>query len=109
MFQILKDLVTIIDKVAKEHNKLSAIAETGYEAIPYGKWWTETLTNAIGNKKISYVLVWRNHGWNESMNPPRMHYYAPYKGQVSANDFIEYYKKDNTLFQKDVTKYKLYK
>lgn len=104
-----KRLVTIIDKVAKEHNKLSAIAETGYEAIPYDKWWTETLTNAIGDKKISYVLVWRNHGWNEHMNPPKMHYYAPYKKNVSADDFIEYYKKDNTLFQKDVTKFKLYK
>jgi mannan endo-1,4-beta-mannosidase len=104
-----KRLVTIMDKVAKEHNKLSAIAETGYEAIPYDKWWTETLTNAIGDKKISYVLVWRNHGWNEHMNPPKMHYYAPYKKNVSADDFIEYYKKDNTLFQKDVTKFKLYK
>lgn len=104
-----KRLVAIIDKVAGEHNKLSAIAETGYEAVPYGKWWTETLTDAIGDKKISYVLLWRNHGWNEGMTPPRMHYYAPYKGQVSADDFIEYYKKDNTLFQKEVTKFKLYK
>jgi mannan endo-1,4-beta-mannosidase len=104
-----KRLVTIIDKVAKEHNKLAAIAETGYEAIPYDKWWTETLTNAIGDKKISYVLVWRNHGWNEHMNPPKMHYYAPYKKNVSADDFIEYYKKDNTFFQKDVTNFKLYK
>lgn len=104
-----KRLVTIIDKVAREHNKLSAIAETGYEAVPYSKWWTETLTDAIGDKKISYVLLWRNHGWNEGMTPPRMHYYAPYKGQVSADDFIEYYKKDNTLFQKEVTKFKLYK
>lgn len=104
-----KRLVSIIDKVAKDHNKLAAIAETGYEAIPYSKWWTETLTNAIDDKKISYVLVWRNHGWNAHMNPPKMHYYAPYKGQVSADDFIEYYKKDNTLFQKDVTEFKLYK
>lgn len=104
-----KRLVTIIDKVATEHNKLSAIAETGYEAVPYSKWWTETLTEAIGDKKISYVLLWRNHGWNEGMTPPRMHYYAPYKGQVSADDFVEYYKKSNTLFQKEVTKFKLYK
>lgn len=104
-----KRLVDIIDKVAKEHNKLSAIAETGYEAIPYNKWWTETLSNAIGDKKISYVLVWRNHGWNEHMTPPKMHYYAPYKGNVSAADFVKYYKMSNTLFQKDVTKFKLYK
>lgn len=104
-----KRLVAITDKVAKEHNKLSAIAEAGYEAVPYSNWWTNTLTDAIGDKKISYVLLWRNHGWNEHLTPPKMHYYVPYKGQLSAEDFIEYYKKENTLFQKDVTKFKLYK
>ncbi|AWH86883.1 beta-mannosidase [Flavobacterium album] len=104
-----KNIVGIMDKVAREHNKLCAIAETGYEAIPDAKWWTGTLAEAIGDYKISYVLVWRNHGWNEWMKPPRMHYYAPYKGQVSAKDFTDFYKKDNTLFQSDVTKEKLYR
>ncbi|MDV6166896.1 glycosyl hydrolase [Flavobacterium sp. DG1-102-2] len=104
-----KRLVAIIDKVAKDHNKLAAIAETGYEAVPDSKWWTGTLTEAIGDKKISYVLLWRNHGWNEGMTPPRMHYYAPYKGQQSADDFVKFYNKGNTLFQKEVTKLKLYK
>ncbi|MEL1245409.1 glycosyl hydrolase [Flavobacterium sp. DGU11] len=105
----IKKLVSIITDVAKEHNKLSAIAETGYEAVPDAKWWTGTLAEAIGKQQISYVLVWRNHGWNEWMKPPRMHYYAPYKGQVSEKDFTDFYKKDNTLFQSDVTKEKLYR
>ena len=97
----------IMNEVANEHNKLMAFAETGYEAIPYEKWWTKTLTEAIGNYKISYVLVWRNHGWQEKEK--KMHYYAPYKGQVSENDFIEYYNQPNTLFQSDITKENLYK
>jgi len=104
-----KNLVTIIDEVAKEHNKLSAIAETGFEQIPYATWWTETLTNAIDNRAISYVLVWRNHGWNEFMKPPRMHYYGPYKGHKFEKDFVDYYNLPQTLFQKEVTKLNLYK
>jgi len=70
-----------MDEIAKEQNKLIALAETGYEAIPYDKFWTKTILESIGNYKISYVLVWRNHGWQEQEK--KMHYYAPYKGQVS--------------------------
>ena len=104
-----KNLVSIIDEVGKEHNKLAAIAEAGFEQIPYATWWTETLTNSIGNHKIAYILLWRNHGWNEHMTPPRMHYYAPYKGHKFEKDFVEYYNLPQTLFQKEVTKLNLYK
>lgn len=97
--------LTILEQVAKEKNKIPALAETGYEAIPYSNWWTNTLWKGIGNHKISYVLVWRNHGMQFN---GRMHYYAPYKGQVSANDFMNFYKLDKSLFEKDVAKEKLY-
>ncbi|WP_291104885.1 MULTISPECIES: glycoside hydrolase family 26 protein [unclassified Flavobacterium] len=99
----------IMDEVAKEQNKIMAFAETGYEQIPYDKWWTDTLMKAIGDYKISYVLVWRNHGWNESLNPPHMHYYAPYKGQLSEKDFVDFYNLDKILFEKDVAKENIYK
>ncbi len=97
----------IMDEIAKENHKIQAFAETGYEGIPYENFWTETLLNAIGNYKISYVLVWRNHGWQEKEN--KMHYYAPYKGQASEKDFIRFYNLDKTLFQKEVSKINLYK
>lgn len=96
----------ILSTIATEENKLMAIAETGYEQIPFASWWTETLAKAIGQHKISYVLVWRNHGYNEWMK--KMHYYAPYKGHGSSNDFMKFYELDNTLFEKDVAKEKLY-
>lgn len=104
-----KNLVSIVDEVGKEHNKLTAIAEAGFEQIPYATWWTETLTNGIGNRNISYVLLWRNHGWNDSMKPPRMHYYAPYKGHKYEKNFVDYYNLPQTLFQKEITKLNLYK
>lgn len=92
----------IIDEIGHEKHKLTAIAEAGYEAVPDPKWWTGTLSKAIGDYKISYVLLWRNHGWQE--NEKKMHYYAPFKGQVSEKDFIEYYNLDKTLFEKDIKK-----
>lgn len=99
----------IMDQVAKEEHKIMAFAETGYEQIPYSKWWTDTLMKAMGDYKISYVLLWRNHGWNEWMNPPKMHYYAPYEGHLSSKDFVDFYNLDKILFEKDVAKEKLYK
>lgn len=97
-----------MDQVAKEQNKVMAFAETGYEQIPYDKWWTDTLMKAIGDYKISYVLVWRNHGWNEYVNPPHMHYYAPYKGHPNEKDFVDFHNLERVLFEKDVAKLKPY-
>lgn len=96
----------LMSEIATEKNKLMAIGETGYEQIPFTSWWTETLSKAIGEHKISYVLVWRNHGYNQWMK--KMHYYAPYKDHGSAADFVKFYQQDNTLFEKDVAKEKLY-
>lgn len=102
-----QNLFAIIDQIATEQHKLIAFAETGYETIPYDKFWTKTLMNSMGNHKISFVLVWRNHGWQEQEK--KMHYYAPFKGHPNEKDFIEFYNLDRTLFQSDVTKENLYK
>ena len=99
-------LLNMVNEIAKEKDKLFALTETGYEAIPYADWWTETLLKAIGDNSISYVLVWRNHGyaeWNK-----KMHYYAPYRGQVSEKDFIRLYDLENTFFEKDISSKKIY-
>ena len=98
----VQNQLKIINEIGHEKHKLIAVAEAGYEAIPDPKWWTGTFSKAIGDYKISYVLLWRNHGWQE--NEKKMHYYAPFKGQVSEKDFIEYYNLDKTLFEKDIKK-----
>lgn len=96
----------IMDEIAKEHHKIPALAETGYEQIPYNRFWTKTLTEAIGNYKISYVLTWRNHGLTEEK---KMHYYVPYKGHPNEQDFKDFYNLGNTLFLKDIQKTNVYK
>ncbi|RZK43991.1 MAG: beta-mannosidase [Pedobacter sp.] len=100
-----KELNTLV-RIAKEKNKLSAFAETGYEAVPDPKWWTGTLWPTIKDLPISYVLVWRNAGYEPTMK--KMHYYAPYKGQASANDFKKFYQLPNILFEKSTKKQNLY-
>jgi mannan endo-1,4-beta-mannosidase len=101
-----RNLIGIINEIAKEENKLIAFAETGYEQIPFNKWWTKTLMESIGEYKISYVLVWRNHGFQESEN--KMHYYAPFKGHPNQKDFVDFYRLERTLFQKEVSQETIY-
>ncbi len=95
----------IMDQIAKKHQKIPTLAETGYEQIPYNKFWTKTLNEAIGNYKISYVLAWRNHGLTEEK---KMHYYVPYKGHPNTQDFKEYHDAENSLFLKDIQKLRVY-
>ncbi len=97
---------TILTKVAKQKNKLAAFAETGFEAIPDPTWWTETLWPAIKGYPLAYVLVWRNAGYSATMK--KMHYYAPYKGQVSEKDFKKFYQNSYILFEKALGTKKIY-
>jgi mannan endo-1,4-beta-mannosidase len=95
----------IVEEVAKEKGKLAALAEAGYERVPYAEWWTNTLWKAVGDRKISYVLLWRNAGLMPNGN---WHYYVPKKGDVSEQDFKKFYSLEKTLFEKEVAKEKLY-
>ncbi len=96
----------ILCDVAKKKNKIAAFAETGYEAIPDAQWWTKALMPVLQGYPISYVLVWRNAGYMESMK--KMHYYAPYPKQVSAADFRRMYNSGKFLFGKGIRNKKIY-
>ena len=107
--QFVKDTdrkLAILDSIAAETHKIAALAETGYEQVPYAEWWTETLLKMIGKHPVAYVLLWRNAGYVPSMG--KMHYYVPYKGQVSEADFKKFYDLDRTLFEKEVARERLY-
>ncbi len=100
--------LSVLDSVASLHGKVPAIAETGYEQIPDSSWWTGVLLRGIGTHRVAYVLVWRNAGWNPWLKPPHMHYFAPYPGQASAADFVRFYSLENTMFERDIAKEKMY-
>ena len=103
----IRNGLTILDSLAKAHNKIPTFSETGFEAIPQKDWWTSTLLDVVKDFKISYVLVWRNHGWKADEN--KFHYYAPYAGQTAEKDFVKFYGDPKTLFLKDISKENIYK
>lgn len=99
--------LSIQDSLSKEHNKIPAFAETGYEAVPYSEWWTKVLAKTIGNHRIAYVLVWRNAGFRPEYG--KFHYYAPFKGQASETDFIKFYNLDKMIFQEKISQHQIYR
>ena len=90
----------IVNDYAIKAHKLAAFTETGLESIPNTKWWTDVLLKALhrDNFRFSYVLVWRN-----DTNSPT-HYYAPFPGHVSEQDFLKFYNDPYTLFENDLPK-----
>ena len=92
--------------IAQQNNKLAALTEFGYNGLPDSSWWTNVFAKGIGNHKISYVMGWRNAGIKDEQH---YEYYVPYKGQLSANDFVLFSQLPQTLFQKKVTKAHLFR
>ncbi len=104
----IKDLDTslaTIETIAKQHNKIPALTEFGYNEVPDSNWWTNVLWQGLKNHHIAYALAWRNAG--DKGNGER-EYWMPYKGQQSAADFVRFYQLPKTLFAKDAAKEKLY-
>lgn len=97
----LNKMLTILTEAGAKLGKPIALTETGFEGIPDAHWWTKTLLPIIEKYPLSYVLVWRNA--REKVT----HYYAPYPGQVSANDFVEFSQSPKILFAGD--NFELYK
>ncbi|WP_081604494.1 glycoside hydrolase family 26 protein [Nafulsella turpanensis] len=93
-------MVNMLKEIGEERNKLYAITEGGLEQIPQENWWTETLLPVIEDSGLSYVLVWRNG------RPD--HYYAPFPGQESAEDFKAFYHKPKVLFGREVAAENIY-
>jgi len=104
--RVMHQQLGILTKVASDKQKIAAIAETGYEAIPDPQWWTGTLYPLLKQYPVSHVLVWRNAGFMKSTK--KMHYYAPYPGQISAPDFKLLYTYPKMLFEKQLATKNIY-
>ena len=86
--------LALTEAFAKEHGKLMAVTEAGYEGVKYEKWWTEVLYHAIKDFPVSYVLLWRN-ACDENM---QHHFYAPWPGHDSEEDFKAFAAMDQMMF-----------
>lgn len=92
----LETILSFMTEEGAKRSKPIALTETGLEAIPISNWWTGVLLPLLERYPVSYVLVWRN-----ARERPG-HYYAPYPGQLSADDFVTFYEHPRTMFSKDI-------
>ena len=91
-----------LTKWSARRGKIAALTETGVEALPDPTWWTNVLLPVLrepASRGISYVLVWRNAN---PANDRKDHFYAPYRGQASAADFVRFHADPLTLFEDDL-------
>ena len=84
----------LTEAFAKEHGKLMAVTEAGWEGVKDAKWWTEVLYPAMEGFPVSYVLLWRN-ACDENM---QHHFYGPFPGHESEEDFKAFAAKDQMMF-----------
>lgn len=92
--------LAIMDSIAAKHHKVACLPETGYEQIPMATWWTDVLLPTLAKHKLSYIMAWRNGRAD--------HYYVPYPGQLSADDFVKFYHDPLMIFQDRLTPLKVY-
>lgn len=104
--QQLEDYITSLEytvQIAESRNKIPALSESGFEQIPNPQWWTDVYLAGLNanetTRKISYALVWRNA--NSEHDRPD-HYYAPYPGHPSAENFREFRNHNLMLFESDL-------
>lgn len=90
----MKNALEITAAFAKEHDKIIAVTETGYEGIKDSKWWTEVLYPALKDYPVSYVLTWRNACDSDMQH----HFYGPYPEHSSAEDFKAFAASDQMMF-----------
>lgn len=90
--------IETVVELAEAKGKIAAWTETGLERLGQADWWTKVLlANLKASDKTSrivWILVWRNG------RPD--HFYAPYPGQSSADDFRKFEQDPLTFFLEDL-------
>lgn len=91
-------------KLSKEKKKPCGITETGLEGIrtgdgEYAQYWTNEILTPLLGKDISMIVMWRN-----KYDPAHTghHFYGPWTGHSSADDFVELYNSSFSIFSNDL-------
>lgn len=100
--EFVRQLETVVT-LAGERGKIPALTESGYNMIPDESWWTDVYLAGINatetTRQIAWALVWRNAN-HENDRPD--HYFVPYAGHSSAENFIEFRNHPLILFEDDL-------
>ena len=97
----LRRMVEVLKSLSAEKGKPFAVTEMGLEQVTVPDWWTRVLLPVMGDSGATYFLVWRN-GYDT-------HYYAPYEGHPSAEDFREMIRSGKVLLEDGIRKQTLYR
>lgn len=114
-FAHLDQTCQVVSSIAKKHDKLAAISETGVRVMKEngsdnegllvknnpvseaktGKNWYEEVNNIAKKNDMPYYMVWANFS--------DTNFYVPYKhtdtmGQEMINEFIDYYNNEDSVF-----------
>lgn len=114
-FNHLDQTCQVVSSIAKKHDKLAAISETGVRVMKEngsdnegllvknnpvseaktGKNWYEEVNNIAKKNDMPYYMVWANFS--------DTNFYVPYKhtdtmGQEMINEFIDYYNNEDSVF-----------
>jgi len=90
---------SIIAEIAEENGLPYAISEIGYDQIPDKNWWTETLEPMINEYNFKFVMLWRNAGYLTKTQ--KYHYYIPFKGDISYNNFVDFAKNSKLVWREN--------
>jgi hypothetical protein len=94
-------MLTRLDELASEHQKIPALTEFGFMSNTDPTWWTEVFWKTLKPHRSVWALSWRN---GDDKN-----YFMPFKGHPQAADFVKYYNDPKSWFGKDVQGGKLYR
>lgn len=81
------------------------VTETGVEGVRYADgtpiidYWTNEIGIPLTGKEISMVVLWRN---KYDPNQNGHHYFAPFEGEATAENFLDFYNMSHILFSEDL-------
>lgn len=93
---VVQNSLEFIKQESVKRNKPFVFSETGLSQLTIPNWFTQVLYKAIEKHRPAYVLVWRN-----AYEKPD-HYYAPYPGHPSCDDFCKFRQLPGILFESEM-------
>lgn len=102
--QAFQSNLRALQDLSKEKLKPCGVTEIGLEGIrnggaPYNDYWTKEILTPLIGKRISMVVLWRNQ-YDPLLQG--FHFYGPWKGHGSTEDFKVLYRSSVCLFSKDL-------
>ena len=106
-----KETIELVQSVADDRGKLSAVSETGIRINGGGmpasgnpnKTWFSDIANIVSNSDMPYYMVWANFDAAKNFFSPFM--VSDTKGHEMINEFIDYYNEEESVFADGVGAY----